>query len=351
MIVLFIESAKTAVLFWFALIIPFVLILLGMPTYIAWLKRLALGQFIREDGPQSHQLKAGTPTAGGGLLILTWVVSLAVLGWFPYWADSGFLHSGTLWVSVGVTLVLWALGLWDDLLKILKKHNKGLGGYAKLAIQAIVGLGLGYFSVFHLNQASVDVFGIATVPLGWLYLPYAMFAVTATSNAVNLTDGLDGLAGGGLVSSFLILAGFIGLTLVQGGYSPVEIPAMVAILVGCLGAVAVLLGFLCFNHHPAKIFMGDSGSLAFGGLLATFCLLSHQDAWLLGFGLLYVVEACSVVLQVGYFKLTKGKRLFRMAPLHHHFELLGWQETTVVRVFVWLNVVVGGGCLLLKAYS
>lgn len=347
-----IESTEIAVLFWLALIVPFVLVLLAMPAYIAWLKRLALGQFIREDGPQSHQVKAGTPTAGGGLLIFIWVFTLAALAYLPLGVeDASFLHGATLWVAVGVTVVLWVLGLWDDLLKILKKHNKGLGGYAKLAIQAIVGLGLGYYSVFHLNQASVDVFGLATVPLGWLYLPYAMFAVTATSNAVNLTDGLDGLAGGGLISSFLLLAGFIGLTLMRGGYTPIEIPTMAAILTACLAVVAVLLGFLCFNHHPAKIFMGDSGSLALGGLLAAFCLLAHQDAWLLGFGLLYVVEACSVVLQVAYFKLTRGQRLFRMAPLHHHFELMGWPETMVVRVFVWMNVLVGGGCLLLKAYS
>lgn len=337
-------------IYWLALIAPFLLLLCTMPAYIAWLKRLALGQFIREDGPQSHQKKAGTPTAGGGLLILLWLISLGLLmALFPLGRE--FLATPALAISAGVTLVLWGLGLWDDLLKILKKHNKGLGGYAKLAIQGATGLGLGYVSVYHLNQASADFFGLASVPLGWLYLPYAAFAVTATSNAVNLTDGLDGLAGGGLVTSFLLLAGFIGVTLSQGGYSPYEIPTMISLLLGCLVVVSVLLGFLCFNHHPAKIFMGDSGSLALGGLLACFCLLSHQDAWLLGLGGLYVVEALSVVLQVGYFKLTKGKRLFKMAPLHHHFELVGWRETTVVRVFVWLNGLVGLGCLLLKVYS
>ena len=344
------ESVVPAMLFWLALLLPFILLLMVMPSYIAWLKRLALGQFIREDGPQSHQKKAGTPTAGGGLLILLWLLSL-VLVVLVLPSETSFIVTPVLALSAGVTLVLWGLGLWDDLLKILKKHNKGLGGYAKLAIQGLAGLGLGYFSVYHFNQASVDFFGLTSIPLGWLYLPYAAFAVTATSNAVNLTDGLDGLAGGGLVTSFLLLAGFIGVSLAQNGYSLYEVPMMISILLGCLAAVSVLLGFLCFNHHPAKIFMGDSGSLAFGGLLACFCLLSHQDAWLLGVGLLYVVEALSVVLQVGYFKLTKGKRLFKMAPLHHHFELVGWKETTVVRVFVWVNCLVGLGCLLLKVYN
>ena len=336
------------------LVLPFITLLLLMPSYISWLKRLALGQFIREEGPQSHHKKAGTPTAGGGLFILLWVLSLVPIVWGLPTQSPGFPPVSVIPVlalSAGVTLLLWGLGLWDDGLKILKKQNKGLGGYTKLAIQAIAGLGLGYVSVYQLNQASVDFFGMTTIPMGWLYLPYAAFAVTATSNAVNLTDGLDGLASGGLVTSFLVLAGLIGVTLAQGGYSPYEEPAMIAILFGCLAAVSVLLGFLCFNHHPAKIFMGDSGSLALGGLLACFCLLSHQDAWFLGFGILYVVEALSVVLQVLYFKVTHGKRLFKMAPLHHHFELLGWTETTVVRVFVWLNGLIGLGCLLLKVYS
>jgi phospho-N-acetylmuramoyl-pentapeptide-transferase len=330
-----------------ALVLPLALMaVLGKP-YITQLKRLAFGQYIREDGPQSHLQKQGTPTAGGVLLMAVWVLVLALIYAInPYVGQPLPLSWPVLAVLLGVGGILFSLGFSDDALKILKKQNKGLGGYAKLALQAGAGLLLGVVSLTLFNHDGVNCFG-TTVHLSWGYLLYSVFAVMATSNAVNLTDGLDGLASGALITSFLGLALLLGAGL--AGLMPLVLPLPVAcsLLVVCLATLSVLFGFLLFNHNPAQVFMGDSGSLTLGGVLATVTLLAQQDAWLLLLGLLYVAEAVSVILQVLWFKRT-GKRLFKMAPLHHHFELCGWKETTVVRVLVGVNALAVGLAIILQ---
>ncbi|MFM7390330.1 MAG: phospho-N-acetylmuramoyl-pentapeptide-transferase [Vampirovibrionales bacterium] len=325
----------------------FLITLACFPPFIALLQRLAFGQTIREDGPATHQKKQGTPTGGGVLLLLV----LAIL-WLLAWSLASLtqhtdvlqlLQAPALLWSLLVTLALGALGVWDDALKIFKKHNKGLGGYAKLAVQTAIGVALGVAQVTLLHDTSVNVFG-TMVDIGWWHVVFTAFVVVASSNAVNLTDGLDGLAGGGLVASFVgCFLYCLTLMLVSGGM-PIFQQAQAGVLL-CLMVLGGLLAFLVFNHHPAKIFMGDSGSLALGGTLAALMLVCNLDSWYLFCGMLYVMEAFSVVLQVGSFKLT-GKRLFKMAPIHHHFELLGWSEQRVVRTFVYSQA----GLMLLGAW-
>ncbi|MBY0403323.1 MAG: phospho-N-acetylmuramoyl-pentapeptide-transferase, partial [Cyanobacteria bacterium] len=221
------------------------------------------------------------------------------------------------------------LGFYDDFLKIAKKQNKGLHGYGKLGVQALIGLGIGYIVPESAHQ--VSFFNGEILDLGGFYPLFAMLIVIATSNAVNLTDGLDGLAAGTVSCSLIgamILLGFGLLT------TPIfSEPTLLISLCLAASLLGATLGFLMFNRHPARIFMGDCGSLALGGALATLAILGHFEFWLLLIGGLYVVEALSVILQVLSFKTT-GKRIFRMSPIHHHFELGGWHETKVVKYFI-----------------
>jgi phospho-N-acetylmuramoyl-pentapeptide-transferase len=316
-------------LFTLASVLPCTITLLLFPGFIKALKQFSLGQAIREDGPSSHLKKQGTPTGGGVLLLAALLTPLPAV-------KTIVTTPAFLWTLL-VTLTLGCLGMWDDGLKLLKKHNKGLGGYSKLAVQTLVGLALGWAQVTFLHDTDINVFGMM-VPVGHWHMLFTAFVVVASSNAVNLTDGLDGLAGGALVASFVGCFLFLAALVVQGVGTPIATQAFAGALLALM-LVGVLLAFLCFNHHPAKVFMGDSGSLAFGGTLASLMLICNLDAWYLCCGLLYVVEAWSVVLQVSGFKLW-GKRLFKMAPIHHHFELLGWSEQRVVRTFVYTHAAV-----------
>ncbi|HEY9745500.1 MAG TPA: phospho-N-acetylmuramoyl-pentapeptide-transferase [Oculatellaceae cyanobacterium] len=296
---------------------PLGLVLAVGSPYIGFLKKRYMGQYIREDGPQAHQSKAGTPTAGGVLIlagVLFGFICLSVL------KQLAFPTVQVLWV-LGITLVFGALGFVDDYLKISKKKNKGVSGYTKLAVQICSGLALGIWAMQQNPTGAISIFGLAELPLGWLYPAFAAFVITGASNAVNLTDGLDGLASG---TTFMTFMAFSLILFAAGQPDLALVSQMLA------GAA---LGFLMFNRHPARVFMGDTGSLALGGALGALAVTGRMELWLTLLASVYIIEALSVILQVISFKTT-GKRIFRMSPLHHHFELGGWHETRVVYAFV-----------------
>jgi phospho-N-acetylmuramoyl-pentapeptide-transferase len=319
------------ILWLLAFALPFVVALVGYPIFIEYLKSLRVEQFIREDGPDSHHIKKGTPTGGGIFLLGVWLVFSLIFGILlqgVYYVP--VLTSAYFYTPVIVTLGLKGLGMWDDLAKVMKKQNKGLSGYAKLAIQACLGLFLGLIMIVVLNDTGVNVFGKTLYLPHWMYMLYTTFVTMAFSNAVNLTDGLDGLAGSTTALSIYMIALLIAtMALTQAG----GLTAMVSGVLLCLVLIACLLAFLVYNRYPARVFMGDSGSLALGGFIAATGLMFHLDGWLLLIGGLYALEALSVILQVASFKLTR-RRLFRMAPMHHHFELCGMHETQVVKMFL-----------------
>ena len=291
---------------------------------IPYLRKKQFGQFIREDGPQAHLSKAGTPTMGGLAMVIG--ITAALLA-------SSFITGRFGAEKLAILLSMYAFGLIgfiDDYNKIAKKQNEGLTPKQKLVLQILFGAALAVFMMVREGSSVLIPFAKVTVDFGILYIPFIVFVEVAMANSVNLTDGLDGLASS--VSSivaacFAIIAMFI----LPGGNEP-----MAAASQAVLGAT---LGFLVYNHYPARIFMGDTGSMALGGVLSAAAVIGHVE-WLLPIaGLLFVCEALSVIIQVTYFKKTGGKRIFRMAPIHHHFELGGWHETKVVRVFCLFTLV------------
>lgn len=277
------------------------------------------GQNIREDGPQSHLSKAGTPSMGG-IAIIT---AAAVVSIAAGLAMDGDVSDTLLMTAVFVGFGL--IGFFDDYLKVIKKNNLGLRAYQKFGLQVLLSAGLAaYIAAFTHGSTSVYIpIADVYVDFGIWYIPFVIFVMLAMTNAVNLTDGLDGLASGvtALVSLFFAVAGMI-YSMVSGAYF-------------CSAICGACLGFLLFNRHPAKVFMGDTGSLALGGGLAAAAIAMKLELLLPIAGLLYVIEALSVILQVGYFKLSGGKRIFRMAPIHHHFEKCGFSEVQVVIAF-WI---------------
>lgn len=285
--------------------------------------RAKAGQNIREDGPQTHLSKAGTPSMGGIAIIIAAVLSTLVAGllWGAKLSDVLVI----LFVFVGFGLI----GFFDDYLKVIKKVNLGLRAYQKFGLQIIIAVALAVFLANYSDGSTFVYIPIADIYIdfGIWYIPFIVFVVLAMTNAVNLTDGLDGLASGvtALVTLFFAVAG-ITYGVASGSYF------CAALCGGCLG-------FLVFNKNPAKIFMGDTGSLALGGGLAAAAIVMKLELLLPIVGLLYVIEALSVVLQVGYFKLTHGKRIFKMAPIHHHFEKCGYKEVQVVTAF-WIFTVI-----------
>lgn len=308
-----------------AAIVPLGVTIAAGRWYIDFLRRRMMGQYIREDGPQSHQGKKGTPTAGGVLILGSFLLAVLAL---TLLIGPGFLSLPVLLV-LGVTIAFGLLGFADDWLKITKKHNKGVSGYTKLVVQLAAGLIVGCVMMQLRPAGPLDVFGWQA-NVGWLYPLFATFVIMGASNAVNLTDGLDGLAGSTSLIAFMATA----LLLAAIGQGDL------ALL--CHAMAGACLGFLVFNHHPARIFMGDTGSLALGGALGTLAIVSGLDFWLGLLGAIFVVEALSVIFQVISFKTT-GRRIFRMSPLHHHFELGGWHETRVVFAFVTFEMLC---CLL-----
>jgi phospho-N-acetylmuramoyl-pentapeptide-transferase len=312
------------------------LVLVLGPWMIRRLRRFQIGQHIREEGPTAHQQKAGTPTMGG-ILILTGIVIPTLL-----WGD---LTNRNVWIVLLSTLAFGAIGFADDYLKVVRKRNLGLTARRKLASQLLVGLVLGgvlyalaqsqgtYFS----TRVIVPFFKEFRPELGLLYVPFAMLFVAFASNAVNLTDGLDGLAIG---CTLIAGAALTGLAYVTGHrvfseyLDLLHLPAAGEVTVFCGAMVGASLGFLWWNCYPAQIFMGDVGSLSLGGALGTVAILIKQELLLISVGGVFIVEALSVILQVASYRLT-GRRIFRMAPLHHHFELRGWKEPQIIIRF-WI---------------
>ncbi len=307
------------------------------PWFIHRMKRLQLGEVIRTEVPERHLEKAGTPTMGG-LLILGVLLCSTLL-----WADLGNLY---VWVALLVTTGCGLIGLVDDVMKIMKVGD-GLKGRWKLAGQAVIVLAVSYLLFVHGQwdtRLSVPFFKQVRPDIGVLYGLFTLLVIVGTSNAVNLTDGLDGLAIGPMAVAAAVyallayLAGHAGLaTYLQLPY----VPGAGELAVFCGSMVGAGLGFLWYNAYPAEIFMGDVGSLALGGALGTVAVLCKQEVLLVLVGGVFVAEALSVILQVGYFRLTGGRRIFRMAPLHHHFELLGWPEPKVIVRFWIVSVLLG----------
>jgi phospho-N-acetylmuramoyl-pentapeptide-transferase len=309
------------------------------PWLIRKLREFQIGQVIRAEGPQTHLTKTGTPTMGG-LLILTGALVPTLL-----WAD---LTNAYVWIAVLTTAGYGGIGFADDYLKIVRRSHHGLLPRYKMGFQVLIGVGVGVVLLLlqHenlYNTRLVFPFFKRLIPdLGWWYLTFAVFVLVAESNAVNLTDGLDGLA----ISVFAIAAAaYTALAYVTGHrvfaeyLLLVRFPQAAELTVFCGALVGASLGFLWYNSYPAEIFMGDVGSLALGAALGIVAILIKQELLLPIVGGIFVLEALSVVLQVGYFKATGGQRLFRMAPLHHHFELSGWSEPKIISRFVIVAII------------
>jgi phospho-N-acetylmuramoyl-pentapeptide-transferase len=308
------------------------------PSVIRQLRQFQVGQEIRELGPSSHQSKRGTPTMGGLLIIIAVVVPTLL------WAD---LRTPFLWIAVATTLLFGAIGFADDYLKVSRRHNLGLSVRSKFALQAAVALALGLLLYWMASRGrfattvSVPFFKTFVPDLGLLYPLFVALVLAGAANAVNLTDGLDGLAIGSVLiasATFAVLTYAAGNAIVADylGIPNVKGAGELTVFFGAV--VGASLGFLWFNCHPAEVFMGDVGSMALGAALGTAAVLIKQEILLVLAGGLFVIEALSVILQVGSFKL-RGQRIFRMSPLHHHFELSGWSETKVVIRF-WILAII-----------
>ena len=325
------------------------------PWVIQKLREFQIGQFIREDGPQSHQKKSGTPTMGGVLILI------AILLPTVLWSDPSNLF---VWITVFSTLAYGAIGFADDYIKVVQRRSLGLTARAKLLWQGLAGLliavalvAMDQFKLFN-TRLSVPFIKSLRPDLLWhawpstvphlallAFVPFVIWVVlwlVGTSNAVNLTDGLDGLA----IGCTIIAAGALAvLTYVSGhvvfaDYLELQrMPMVGELTVFCGSMVGASIGFLWYNAHPAEIFMGDVGSLALGGAIGTVAVIIRQELLLPFIGGIFILEAVSVMLQVGSYKLRNGKRIFKMAPLHHHFEQCGWQESKIIARF-WIGALV-----------
>lgn len=286
-------------------------------------------QSIREEGPKSHRIKAGTPTMGGLFMLLAML--LVIFG--------NRLLDPSVLLLVLITFGHAVLGFLDDFIKAEKKRNLGLTAKQKMAGQLLLSIVFCFGAVEYLGLPySIAIpFTTSEISIGWLYYPFVILVIVGASNAVNLTDGLDGLAAGCCVVAFSAYALFCHLNGMD------DIGAFAMITVGCC------IGFLFYNYHPAKIFMGDTGSLALGGAIAGIAVVTRTELLLVFIGLIFVIEALSVILQVISFKTT-GKRIFKMSPIHHHFELCGWSEVRVVWFF-WLIECVAAGATLFLIFS
>ncbi len=303
-------------------IIAFVICVCLCPIFIPFLRRLKFGQYIREEGPESHHKKSGTPTMGGLIILISVVVtSLLFVKDYP-----------TIIPILFTTIGFGLIGFLDDYIKVVMKRNLGLKAWQKLLGQLLV---TSVFVYYIQNFSSVGTglvipFSNQVLDISYLYIPFVFLVMLGTVNGVNFTDGLDGLASGVTI----LVATFFAMVAVSLGTGISPIICAVA---------GSLLGFLVYNVYPAKVFMGDTGSLALGGFVASTAFVLRIPIFIAIVGIVYLIEVISVMLQVGYFKLTGGKRLFKMAPIHHHFELCGWSETRVVAVFCIITTLM---CLL-----
>ena len=304
------------------LLVAYFLTVLMLPRLIKYLHVLKFGQAIREEGPQSHMHKKGTPTMGGISFIIAIVISLIV----AMFLDSSNIKYYVLFIYTTISFSI--IGYIDDMLIVVKKKNDGLAPRKKLMLQilfSVIFYILVTFIYKDVNYIHIPVFDY-NLNISYFYIIFLVFWQTGFSNAVNLTDGLDGLA----TSVTIITTSTFALLSYKENNFPV--------LVFCLTIVGALVGFLLFNRNPAKIFMGDTGSLALGGILAAISVILHKEVAFLFIGLVYILETLSVIIQVAYFKKT-GKRIFKMSPLHHHFELSGYGEVKTVYIFVIIAVI------------
>jgi phospho-N-acetylmuramoyl-pentapeptide-transferase len=303
------------------LLLAFALVVILMPPYIRLLRHFRFGKQIREEGPESHMVKWGVPTMGGALVIIVVLGIFLVLRWPP---------QGGVIAPIATLALVGLLGAVDDYLNA--RTGEGIRARQKLLWQTVVAV----FVAWQI-QSTYEITGIRVPFIGdvfiepWIYVPFAAFAIVASSNGVNITDGLDGLAGGTLAFAFV---SFMIIALLNQPAQP-NIAFLCALIVGAL------LGFLWFNVHPAQIIMGDAGSLSLGATLAVVALITGQILVLPIIGLIFVLETMSDIIQIGYFKLSGGKRIFRMAPLHHHFELGGWDEEKITLRF-WIVGILAG---------
>jgi len=307
-------------------LVAFALQMVLMPLLIPALKRLKFGQYIREEGPKEHLKKAGTPTMGGIAILISFLVATLVC----------LKNYSEFWIVPAMTIAFGIIGFLDDYLKIALKHNEGLKAWQKFGLQIVVAV---LFAVYlartgYGTEITLYITG-KTVDLGWFFHVLVVLEVVAVVNGTNFNDGLDGLSSSvaSAICMFLMIASY------ALGRSEVSVASAL------FGA---LLGFLMFNWYPAKVFMGDTGSLALGGFVSAMAFVLRMPLLLLIFGFVYVAEVVSVMLQVAYFKATHGKRLFRMAPIHHHFELGGWHETKVVAVFTVVTILLSMVSLCLR---
>ncbi|WP_035422373.1 phospho-N-acetylmuramoyl-pentapeptide-transferase [Fructilactobacillus florum] len=286
------------------------------PLLITYFRAKHEGQMIREEGPSWHESKSGTPTMGGLMFIIAILIVDLITGFAMQLFDS------TLLILLFVMVFYGLIGMWDDSIKLFKRQNEGFKAWQKFALQVLGSLVFAVVYYFNGFPMSLRFFGLGELPLGPLYIIFIVIWLTGFSNAVNLTDGLDGLVSGLAAIAF-------------GAYAVIaNAQQQYAVMLFCVSVVGALLAFLLYNHKPAKIFMGDMGSLALGGSLAAVSILLHQELSLLWIGLIFVVETLSVILQVASFRLT-GKRIFKMTPIHHTFEMMGWGEWKIDFVF-WL---------------
>ncbi|MDR2536104.1 MAG: phospho-N-acetylmuramoyl-pentapeptide-transferase [Treponema sp.] len=302
------------------------------PLIIEALRKLKIGQYIREEGPETHLKKGGTPTMGGVLIIFSVVISMLL------WQDLG---NGKVWLTLEAFIALGIIGFIDDYLKTSRRNSDGLSAWAKLVGQFAVALGVVLFLYFSgeegITALYIPFFKNPVIDLGVLWVPFGVLLIVGESNAVNFSDGLDGLAAGLLLLVFITLAILTYLT-GRADYSDyLMIPYITGsgeLTVFCLAVVGACIGFLWFNAHPAEVFMGDVGSLPLGGVIAVISLIIKKEILSLIIGGVFVLEIASVMIQVTSYKLRK-KRIFKMTPIHHHFELSGWVETKVVIRF-WI---------------
>ncbi len=306
------------------------------PYFIRWLGRMQVGQYIRKAGPETHLEKAGTPTMGGLLIIFSVMIASLL------WTDLANRYVWIVLLSIGGYT---AIGFVDDYLMQVKKRNQGLSARGKFFLQIVLALAVcwGIVTAGDFNtDLTVPIFKTISPDLGWGYMIFGVFVIVGASNAVNLTDGLDGLATGPLIIAFvayMLFAYVAGNSIIAGYLQLSYVPQSGEVTVVCGALAGAMLGFLWYNAYPAQIFMGDVGSLPLGAALGTVAVITKQEILLTLVGGIFVIETLSVIFQVGFYKSTNGKRIFRMAPLHHHFELKGWPEPKIIVRF-WIIAIV-----------
>ncbi|AGB41707.1 phospho-N-acetylmuramoyl-pentapeptide-transferase [Halobacteroides halobius DSM 5150] len=310
--------------------LSFIISIIIGPFIIKWFTKLEFGQNIREVGPESHLKKSGIPTMGGVIIILAILISTL------FFARPSLEIVLSLFVMVGYGI----LGLLDDSIKIIANRSLGLRAWQKIVGQVLIALVIGVVAITKLQLGTEIIipYILETIDLGYLFIPFVILVVIGTSNAVNLTDGLDGLAAG---VTIIVAITYAYMIFKFGDHNLAIFATSIA---------GACLGFSWFNSHPAQVFMGDTGSLALGGAIAALSILTRTELFLFIIGGVYVIEALSVMIQVGYYRLTNGKRIFKMSPVHHHFELDGWEESKVVVRF-WILAIILSLVGLLGLYN